>query len=86
MFILVACLYFLIRFIVGVVLRRRVDPQKFFQLGNQIYGISSLILGALLLFSLGGRGSLLETAVGFMLLADSFFSILALLRLNNQAK
>ena len=66
-------------------LRKQVAKEDFFLAANKVYTFSSLILGTLLLFTLQGHDNFWGRAAGFLLLADSFFSCLMVIRLNKMA-
>lgn len=74
--------YFAVRIFVETKLRKKVAKENFFLAANKVYTFSSLILGALLLFTLQGHNNFWGHTAGFMLLADSFFSCLMVIRLN----
>lgn len=75
--------YFVVRFIVDFVLRKKLPKEKFPLWSFRITAVTSLIFGALLLFSLQGVKDFWGRAAGFLLLLDSFLAVVSLMRWNN---
>ena len=75
--------YFAVRILVDFVMRKRMDPLKFPVWSYRITAASSLIFGALLLFSLQGVSDFWGKAAGYLLLLDSFLAVIALMNLHN---
>lgn len=71
--------YFAVRIYVGVNLRKKTDPKDFPVASNKIYAISSFIFGTILMFYLQGQVNFWGKAVGWLLLADSFFSCIVVI-------